>query len=66
MAMGISEQDIEMRFQKAKFDREQQIWLEIQDIEARQEVKVEKTSRSSSNHKLWSSYSVFIEFLPIG
>lgn len=42
MAMGISEQDIEMRFQKAKFDREQQIWLEIQDIEARQEEEADE------------------------
>lgn len=42
MAMGISEQEIEMRFQKAKFDREQQIWLEIQDIEARQEEEADE------------------------
>lgn len=37
MAMGISEQEIEMRFQKAKFDREQQIWMELKEIEARQD-----------------------------
>lgn len=42
MAMGISEQEIEMRFQKAKFDREQQIWLEIQDIEALQEEEADE------------------------
>lgn len=37
MAMGISEQELEMRFQKAKFEREQQIWIELKEIEASQE-----------------------------
>lgn len=37
MSMGISEQELEMRFQKAKFEKEQQIWIELKEIEARQD-----------------------------
>lgn len=42
MAMGISEQEMEMRFQKAKFEKEQQIWIELKEIEARQDEEPEE------------------------
>lgn len=33
MPIGISDQDLEMRFQKAKFEKEQKVRIEIQDLE---------------------------------
>lgn len=37
MPMRISDQELEMRFQKAKFEKEQRIQLELKEIEARQD-----------------------------
>lgn len=37
MPMGISDQELEMRFQKVKFEKEQRIQLELKEIEARQD-----------------------------